>query len=99
MKKAEMHPAYSWVCSECGTLNFIAGKAIELSAEDIEELKDELGIEVYEEGSFYKYPNTCKCSECKEEFECQHHSEPTELEDDEEDEEDWGLGLDDDYGD
>lgn len=96
MKKAEMHPAYSWVCSECGTLNFIAGRAIELSEEDIAELKEELGIEVYEEGSFYKYPNTCKCSACQEEFECQHHSEP--FEDDDEEDEDWGLGLSDEDG-
>jgi len=63
-EKVEMRPAYSWTCPECGQDNFERVVVPEMSDEDLREMKEEFGIDEWEEGDFQSYPNTVQCEFC-----------------------------------
>lgn len=70
MRKVELHHAFVWDCDECGRENFCNGLDPELTAEEIEELKEIHGIEPSElGGKFLLAPATVICKYCKTEFE------------------------------
>ena len=60
----ELRPAYAWDCEECGREQFSRCIVPELNAEEIEELKQEHGIERWELGEFQMMPTTVNCKDC-----------------------------------
>lgn len=75
MEPVELRPAYAWTCNECGRDNFCNGIIAEFSPEDLEELRQEHGIESHETGDWMSMPETVTCQHCQAEFESRHHSE------------------------
>jgi len=69
MEIAELHQAFSWICNNCGQRNFERAVTMEMSPEDIEEAKNEFGMEPWEEGNFLTAPDIVKCKNCGKEYE------------------------------
>jgi rubredoxin len=65
----ELHLAFFWVCPECGVDNFDRGIRPELTKEEAQATRAELGIEVWEEGVLFTRPDFVSCSSCKFKFE------------------------------
>ncbi|REJ65821.1 MAG: hypothetical protein DWQ31_16545 [Planctomycetota bacterium] len=61
----EMHPAYLWDCPECGREKFERSIVVERSPETIAELREDLGIEQWEEGDFVMIPSQVTCDHCQ----------------------------------
>ena len=80
--KAELLPAFFWICDECGQDNFI--RPVEVSHERIKEMLEEAGEEYDEDDfegmEFSVQPELVECSHCKTIFE----TERPEFDDDEE---------------
>lgn len=70
--KAQMHPAYMWDCEECGGENFERAMRPCLSEEEIAELRDEHGVQPWEEGELLTYPDSVTCRHCQSTFETEH---------------------------
>lgn len=68
----ELRPAYAWDCEDCGTENFTRGMVPEFSPDDLEELRDEHGIQPWETGAFVAMPEAVKCNACGAVFSTQH---------------------------
>lgn len=68
----ELHLAYMWDCNSCGCENFVRAMVPSLSDEEIEELRDEHGVQPWETGKFTTAPSSVKCSHCGAEFETDH---------------------------
>lgn len=64
----ELLPAFLWICPECGAENFERTIVAELSAEQMQELRDEHGVEPWEEGEFLTNPQNVVCKDCSKEF-------------------------------
>lgn len=62
----ELHPAHVWDCDACGRENFCRGiDAQEFVAPDeLDEAREALGIEPWEEGSLVTAPDVVTCSHC-----------------------------------
>lgn len=60
----ELRPAYAWTCPECGRDNFCNGIVWEGSAEEIEELRRDHGIEEHETGDWMIPPYKVHCVHC-----------------------------------
>ena len=71
----ELRPAYSWDCSECGGGNFSRAIVPEMSEDELEELRTEHGIEVWEDGAFMMMPTEVECLHCHQIFPTLHFSE------------------------
>lgn len=69
MDKVELHQAFMWDCHDCGTENFARAIRPELSEEEIQELKEEFGLEEGEEGIFLMAPKVVTCSNCGKNYE------------------------------
>lgn len=67
-EKIEMRIAFEWTCPECGTDHFHRGITPKLNIEDRQEVRDELGIQEWEEGVLMCRPDTVTCPGCKHEF-------------------------------
>lgn len=76
--KAELLPAFLWICPSCGLDNFERTIVAELSEEELAELRDEHGVEVWEQGSFMTSPDKVCCRHCKEAFETENFDEEVE---------------------
>jgi hypothetical protein len=50
MEKAELLPAFLWICPGCGCDNFERTIVAELSKEELAELRNEHGVEVWGQG-------------------------------------------------
>ena len=75
MKKVELLPAYCWHCENCGRENFERGIVAEMSDEDEVGMKEEFGIEPWEDGNFMMMPEKVTCPHCNEDFETTHYCE------------------------
>lgn len=64
-EKAELLPAHVWTCNECGTDQFERCIVPELTDEDRADLMQQLGIEVWQEGTFLTHPTTVTCRNCQ----------------------------------
>jgi len=73
--QVELRPAYVWDCPECGREVFIRGIVPEMASEEDEELRDEFGIQPYEEGDWVMMPKEVTCSHCKMKFPTLHFGE------------------------
>lgn len=64
--KAELRPAWAWVCDECGGENFCRAVVAELSDEDREEVEEEHGVESGRTGDWVTTPDDVWCRHCGE---------------------------------
>lgn len=71
----ELRPAYCWDCPDCGRENFVRGLVPELSSEDLEEMRNEHGIEPWDAGDFVAMPEIVKCIHCHIQFETEHFND------------------------
>lgn len=74
----ELRMAYEWTCPECGTDHFHRGLVPELDEEDQQQVKDQLGIEPWEEGLLMMAPEKVTCPDCKGEFVTENFGEGEE---------------------
>lgn len=65
----ELHLAFHWVCPECGIDNWCRGIAPDLPPEEKAKARENLGIEVWEEGALMMRPESVECLACKCRFE------------------------------
>lgn len=63
-KRVELNPAYVWDCDECGLENFTRARRFEASPEELQEMRDEHGVEAWDEGEFLVAPRAVKCGHC-----------------------------------
>lgn len=71
----ELRPAYAWTCPECGTDHFCNGIVVELSPEEVAELREQHGVESHATGDFMTIPTSVTCPQCYTEFETMHFHE------------------------
>lgn len=74
-ERVELVPAWLWTCDECGRDNFERSIVAELSAEEMDELKQDHGIEEFHEGDFLSAPDQVVCQGCGEEFQTKEFRE------------------------
>ncbi len=65
----ELIPAHLWTCPDCATDHFVRCVTLELSTEDRDELRSEMGIEPWEDGVFLMAPKRVTCPDCGRQFE------------------------------
>ena len=70
MEQAYLHPAYVWDCDACGQENFVRAVRVEMTEEDEVAMKEEYGVEPFEEGCFLGTPDEVRCVGCGTEYEC-----------------------------
>lgn len=78
MKKVTLHIAYTWDCDECGIENVAREVRPEFSEEDLQELRQEHGVQPWQTGHFFTRPDTVVCKECGTEFESIYQEEEVE---------------------
>jgi rubredoxin len=67
--RAELLPAFLWTCPSCGRDSFERTIVAELSPEEMHELREDCGVEVWQQGHFLRAPASVKCPHCSESFE------------------------------
>jgi hypothetical protein len=72
MDKIVLRPAYAADCEECGREFFVRAILPEMSEEDEQHLREEYGVETYEEGEFITYPSEVECPHCGAKYETKH---------------------------
>jgi len=75
MEPIEIRPAYVFTCNECGRDAFLNGIIAEFSPEEMQELRDEQGVEAGEIGTWMTIPDVVACKHCGAEYETRHYSE------------------------
>lgn len=70
--KVELLHAFLWTCPECGRDKFERSIVAELSAEEREELLQDHGLDVRQEGVFCTAPKFVTCPDCQISFETAH---------------------------
>lgn len=65
-----LHHGYCWTCPDCDTENFVVGKEINLSDEDLAELREEHDITPWDlsEQVLVEVPDKVTCRGCDAEF-------------------------------
>lgn len=64
----ELRPAYEWTCEDCGRDNFVRAVVPSLSPEEIEEIREDHGIDDWQPGDWYTRPDSVTCEHCGAEF-------------------------------
>lgn len=80
MNTVELRPAYAWDCEKCGRENFARGIVVELSEEEMAEMRDDHGVQPWEEGNWMMMPTTVTCVQCLTLFDTKHFNEDEESE-------------------
>ena len=70
-QRVELVPASVWTCPECGTDQFERAIVTEVSEEEAAELRSELGVQPWVEGTFLMNPETVTCQNCGREYQTQ----------------------------
>lgn len=68
MKLIELHLAFVFDCDDCGRENFVRSITGDFSEEELQELREEHGVEVYELGEWHTRPGVVKCKFCGSDF-------------------------------
>ena len=63
-QEVELHPAFVWDCPSCGREQFERSVVAELSPDELEELREQHGIQPWEAGRFHTKPTTVNCRSC-----------------------------------
>lgn len=62
MKKVvELRPAWEWTCDVCGEDRFVRAVVVEMSPSEMQELRDEHGIQSWSAGDFMTIPDWVEC--------------------------------------
>lgn len=64
MKSIELHLAFVFDCDYCGRENFVRSVTGDFSEEELQELREEHGVEVYKLGEWHTRPGVVKCNFC-----------------------------------
>ena len=64
----ELRPAFAWDCPECYREIFVRAIVPEFSPEESAELREEHGVQPWEEGDFLMQPTKVWCKHCEIEF-------------------------------
>lgn len=64
MEKAVLRPAFVWTCPDCGSEHFERAIVKEGAPEDMQQLRDDEGIQPWEEGHFILAPAQVSCHRC-----------------------------------
>ena len=64
----ELHSACVWDCDECGLENFERNRIFEASEEELAEMRDEHGVQPWEDGEWTVRPTAVQCRHCKATF-------------------------------
>lgn len=64
----ELRLAYEWDCPECGRQQFHRGMVFDGPPEEKEEIREELGVQPWEEGTLMTSPDYVTCKDCGETF-------------------------------
>lgn len=76
--RVEMLPAFLWTCPECGRDNFERSVVVELSPEEMQELRDDHAVQVWQQGDFLTCPDSVTCQGCRMEFATEHFRQADE---------------------
>jgi len=71
LESVELLPAFYWICQECGKNQYQHAIHVEMSAEDMQEVLEDLGIDIAEQlgsGEFLKIPTIVECKDCSSRF-------------------------------
>lgn len=63
-RQAELHPAYWFLCDECGAESFVKGAVSELTEEELDELRTDHDIPPGSVGTFHQIPEAVACDHC-----------------------------------
>lgn len=69
---AELRPAFAWDCPSCGREQFERAIVPEFTSEELEELRDDHGVQPWEAGQFSMMPANVKCKACGHKFAAKH---------------------------
>jgi hypothetical protein len=64
-ENVELFQAFVWTCPECGIDQFERSIHVELSAEEMQELREDHGVEAWAPGQFVTAPHEVKCKHCE----------------------------------
>lgn len=64
----ELHDAFFFICPNCGKENYKRGIVAEMSEEEESKIKEQMGIDPWQEGQFVMAPDKVSCKKCKKSF-------------------------------
>lgn len=73
--KVELQPAFQWDCPNCGVQNFARGLVPEMSEEESQELREDFGLEPWDQGTWMAMPTQVTCSTCGRPFDTLHYGD------------------------
>ena len=73
MAIASLSIAYVWDCDDCGRENFVRCIAADFGEDELQELRDEHGVEAWETGDFVTMPDKVTCKHCGAEFDTERN--------------------------
>lgn len=65
IETVELLPAYRWCCPECGTENFEVAYIKEMSDEEVQQLREEYGMDDSQRPALVQRADEVKCKECE----------------------------------
>ncbi len=69
MASVGLHPAFIWDCDDCGRENIARSILGQFDEDELEEMREEFGIQPWEAGQWYSQPETVRCAFCGSGFE------------------------------
>lgn len=67
-RDVRLRPAYAWDCPQCAREVFTRGIVPEMWSEDLQTLRNEFGVDAWEEGDFVVLPDEVECPYCHSHF-------------------------------
>ncbi len=61
-------PNFAWTCPGCNHLNHADAGALNLTIEEVKQLREERGVQPWEPGEFFVLPETVECAECERDY-------------------------------
>lgn len=68
MKSTEIRQAFEWTCDNCGIDQFERAILAETDAETLAAMREEHGIQPWEQGNYLMAPAKVTCKQCGETF-------------------------------
>ncbi len=70
--------AYAWDCPLCGREVFERGVVPEMAPDDLQNMREDYGVEPWVEGDFLLSPDSVECPFCKVSFSTEYFRDDTE---------------------
>lgn len=74
-----LYSAFTWLCPKCKKRNYIKGKIAQLTDEDKEEIREEMGVKSWEQGEdideneYLTIPDEVVCKKCFEHYDVENY--------------------------